>query len=79
MSRLVPITAKFNTGIENGTNKLHITGDGKKGLLYCVLLALQFGFQPMIARKFTNPGVSKTSVVIATEFSKIVISLISIL
>lgn len=50
----------------------------KKAKFYCVLLALQFGLQPIIASRFTATGVSKTSVVIATEFCKILISIFSI-
>lgn len=53
--------------------------DHKQALLYCSLLALQFGLQPMIAAKFTPSGVSKSSVVIATEVFKIVIAALSLL
>lgn len=48
-------------------------------LVYCSLLALQFGLQPMLASKFTPPGVAKSSVVIATEICKIFISAVSCL
>lgn len=51
----------------------------KQALIYCSLLALQFGLQPMIAAKFTPSGVSKSSVVIATEVFKIVIAALSLL
>lgn len=50
----------------------------KLALMYCALLALQFGLQPMIATKFTNKEVSKTSVVIATELTKIWIAAVVI-
>lgn len=46
--------------------------------VYCVLLALQFGFQPILNEAFTPPGVCKSSVVIATEISKILIAVIAI-
>ncbi|RYH32338.1 hypothetical protein EON65_00735 [archaeon] len=52
--------------------------NSRNALLYCSLLALQFGLQPMIASKFTPSGVSRSSVVIATEFAKIVIATITI-
>jgi len=52
---------------------------GQKSLFYCSLLALQFGLQPILASKFTASGVSKSSVVIATELGKILIALVSIL
>jgi len=48
-------------------------------ILYCTLLAFQFGLQPMIANRLTAPGVSKSSVVIATEFVKIIIAIFSLL
>jgi UDP-sugar transporter A1/2/3 len=47
-------------------------------LIYCVALALQFGFQPILQARFIPRGASKTSIVIATEMSKILISIISI-
>ena len=48
-------------------------------VLYCSLLALQFGLQPLIASRLTPPGVSKSSVVIATEITKIVIAAFSLM
>ena len=48
-------------------------------ILYCTLLAFQFGLQPMIANRLTAPGVSKSSVVIATEVVKIIIAMFSLL
>lgn len=53
--------------------------NSQKSLLYCSLLALQFGLQPILASKFTASGVSKTSIVIATELAKIAIAAIVIL
>lgn len=47
--------------------------------MYCVLLAFQFGLQPMIASRFTGSSVSRTSVVIGTELGKIIIAFISIM
>ena len=48
-------------------------------LFYCSMLALQFGLQPILANRFTASGVSKSSVVIATELGKIIIAFISII
>lgn len=48
--------------------------DTKLAVFFCCLLALQFGLQPMIASKFTGPGVSKSSIVIAAEIGKILIA-----
>lgn len=53
--------------------------DASQALLYCVLLAFQFGLQPMIANRFTSGGISKTSVVIGTELGKIIIAFMSIM
>lgn len=53
--------------------------NSQKSLLFCSLLALQFGLQPILASKFTASGVSKTSVVIATELAKIVIAVVTLL
>jgi solute carrier family 35 (UDP-sugar transporter), member A1/2/3 len=53
--------------------------DSSQALLYCILLAFQFGLQPMIANRFTSADISKTSVVIGTEFGKIIIAFMSIM
>jgi hypothetical protein len=50
--------------------------NSRNALLYCSLLALQFGLQPLISSRFTSQGVSKSSVVIAIELQKIVIAAI---
>lgn len=47
-------------------------------VLYCTLLAFQFGLQPLIASRLTAPGVSKSSIVVATEITKILIAIVSI-
>ena len=52
---------------------------GSQGLIYCALLALQFGLQPMIATRFTAKDVSRVSVVIGTELGKVLIAIISIM
>lgn len=55
------------------------SGKGKnEALLYCTLLALQFGLQPLIASKFTANGISKISIVVGTELGKILIAATSI-
>ena len=56
-----------------------VAGLTSPGFLYCVLLAFQFGLQPMIATRFTGSSVSRTSVVIGTELGKIIIAFISIM
>ena len=45
---------------------------------YCVLLALQFGLQPTLVKAFTPDVISKKTIVITTEVSKILITLVSI-
>eukprot|EP01038_Epipyxis_sp_PR26KG_P015373 gene15373-20724_t len=52
--------------------------NNKKSVLYCTLLAFQFGLQPMISNRFIARGVSKSSVVIATELGKIIIAIVTI-
>ncbi len=55
------------------------TSNNRNALLYCCLLALQFGLQPIISKKFAGVDVSKTSIVIATEVFKILIASFSLL
>lgn len=50
------------------------SSDNTKALFYCTLLALQYGLQPILAKKFSSPGASKNSIVIATELMKICIT-----
>ena len=45
-----------------------------EAVLYCSLLALQYGLQPILASRFTSPTISKASVVIGTEIAKIIIA-----
>ena len=47
-------------------------------LVYCALLSLQFGLQPITVVSFQDPNVSKTAIVMATEFAKIGLELILI-
>jgi UDP-sugar transporter A1/2/3 len=42
--------------------------------VYCSLLALQYGLQPMISSSFSAPRISKASIVIGTEIGKILIA-----
>lgn len=53
--------------------------NSQKSLFFCSLLALQFGLQPILASKFTAVGVSKSSIVIATEITKILIAIFTIM
>eukprot|EP01032_Pedospumella_encystans_P016310 gene16310-18612_t len=55
-----------------------MSDNGQKSLIFCSLLALQFGLQPIIATRFTASGVSKSSIVIVTEITKIVIAALSV-
>ena len=45
---------------------------------YCVLLALQFGLQPTLVKSFTPDSISKKTIVITTEVSKILITIASL-
>ena len=53
--------------------------NSSQALFYCILLALQFGLQPLLVTRFTSPGISKISLVIGTEIGKILLSITSIL
>jgi len=56
------------------------SSDNKRlALIYCTILAFQFGLQPLLASRFTSTSVSKASVVIATEFTKILIAAVYII
>eukprot|EP01036_Dinobryon_divergens_P032545 gene32545-42158_t len=67
--RYISITALF--GADDNNRLLAV--------LYCSLLALQFGLQPLIASRLTPPGVSKSSVVIVTEVTKIFIAAVTLM
>jgi len=45
------------------------------GLVFCALLACQFGLQPIISSTFQHPSVSRVAVVMMTESLKILLSL----
>lgn len=45
-----------------------------KVVVPCTLLALQYGLQPIISSNFTNPTISKASIVVGTEIGKILIA-----
>lgn len=49
-----------------------------KGLFWCILLAFQFGLQPKIAKVFQGESVNKSSIVIVTEITKILIAAITL-
>lgn len=52
--------------------------NGMLALVYCVLLSMQFGLQPTLVKSFTPNELSKKTIVIATEISKIVITYVTI-
>jgi solute carrier family 35 (UDP-sugar transporter), member A1/2/3 len=58
----------------NKVNTVREHSNTSKALLYCSLLALQFGLQPILAKQFTAPTASKESIVVATEMSKVFIA-----
>ncbi len=51
---------------------------GSEALVYCTLLALQFGLQPLLVQRFSGGDISKISLVIGTEIEKIIISMTSV-
>jgi len=48
-----------------------------KGLLYAFLLAVQFGIQPLLFKRFVAPEVQKFSLIVVTELCKIAIASLS--
>ena len=72
------MVAKTSSSSQSGSKGM-IAQLTSPGFLYCVLLAFQFGLQPMIASRFTGSSVSRTSVVIGTEIGKIIIAFLSIM
>ena len=50
--------------------------DTVKAFIFCSLLALQFGLQPLISSRCTAGTVMKASIVAVTEFEKILIAVV---
>jgi UDP-sugar transporter A1/2/3 len=42
----------------------------KEAIFYMILLAFQFGLQPILTRRFTPPTICKSTVIISQEFLK---------
>ena len=68
ISRRVSVCYEDNTTADN---------DRQKGYLFMILLALQFGGQPLLTKEFVGPEVIGSSVVIVCEVLKFVLSLVS--
>lgn len=49
--------------------------DGARGYFFMVLLAVQFGMQPLLTRRFLGRGVIVSSSVLAVEVMKVILSL----
>ena len=69
-NRLLILSQNDNKAI--GNDYLH------KTLIFSFLLAVQYGLQPILASKYTSRTISKTSIVITTEFGKILIAILGI-
>lgn len=78
MNAALKATSGSHLVASSASGFFNLDDNSRNALFYCSLLALQFGLQPMIASKFTPSGVSRSSVVIATELAKIVIAAITI-
>ena len=72
-------TCKSVTAVLNTTPTSTMTAATLTALVYCALLAMQFGLQPTLVKSFTPAEISKKSIVIATEIAKIVITVVTIL
>lgn len=73
-----PPLGSVSSSVRASQGVFNLDENSRNALFYCALLALQFGLQPMIASKFTPSGVSRSSVVIATELAKIVVAAVTI-
>jgi hypothetical protein len=78
-SFLFSSSSKLSQQQSSTISTINVNFEKYQALIYCILLALQFGLQPIIASKLTPAGVSKSSVVIATEIAKIAIAFVSLL
>jgi UDP-sugar transporter A1/2/3 len=65
--------------IKSNANSNIAKSNSRNGLFYCTLLALQFGLQPLLASRFTDRKISKASIVIGTEITKIVVAITGIM
>jgi len=80
MSRRSPRGHDAETKADVSAKKEEVkdSSNAMKAMLYCSLLALQFGLQPMLFKKFSAPLASKNSLIIGTELTKIVITAFSL-
>jgi hypothetical protein len=67
-------TSSFENANYVAMSSIGNSSNNRKALIFCGLLALQFGLQPLLASRFTAPAISRSSVVVATEFTKIIIA-----
>ena len=51
----------------------------KEGLFYMVLLSLQFGFQPILSKKYISTTINKSTVIFMQEVIKFVLGLCMLL
>ena len=47
----------------------------QKAIMYMILLAFQFGFQPILSKQFTPTNISRSSVILIQEFLKFTMAL----
>lgn len=51
------------------------SGLSRKAIIYMILLAFQFGFQPILSKQFTPTNISRSSVILIQEFLKFAMAL----
>lgn len=71
-------TGAANALVQNKGESSYGMTDAKKALLFCTILAFQFGLQPAITSRCLNKDLSKSSVVTATEVTKIIIAIFGV-
>lgn len=50
------------------------TGTNHKAIVYMILLAIQFGIQPIITRRYTSPTINKSTVLLVQEIVKFIMA-----
>ena len=70
-SNVAPSGASLSIGSKTGTNH--------KAYVYMILLAIQFGIQPIISRRYTSPAINKSTVLLVQEIVKFIMAYMMLL
>ena len=70
-SNVAPSGASLSIGSKTGTNH--------RAIVYMILLAIQFGIQPIISRRYTSPTINKSTVLLVQEIVKFIMAYMMLL